>query len=148
MRLKKDYSFGVVFFFVKDLFVFLRKISMNWYKEAQLIVDNPSVNYLHIGHPESPHESTKKGLWFWHQGRIITKDLDPEMQIGFEEETHGNWGEMNRAKPIYFGRFDLSTKENLVSVVVPISKRQLNLPGPLIRALVKTFGDDINIHKY
>ena len=122
---------------------------MNWYKKAQLLIeDNPSINYLHIGHPESPNESTKKGLWFWHQGRIITKDLDPEMQIGFEEETHGNWGEMNRAKPIYFGRFDLSTKENLVSVVVPISKRQLNLPGPLIRALVKTFGDDINIHKY
>ena len=120
-----------------------------WYKLAQLTITDDTVGhgYLNIGHPESNHESAQKMLWFWHDGKIITKDVTGT-KIGENEETHSSWGEFNMADPLYQGRFDSSSEGKLISLVGPYEKRNLDLPGPLLKELIRTFGDDIKIYRY
>ena len=118
--------------------------TMNWYKKAQIIMndndENNGIPYTDIGH--NSYTDKKLGfLWFWGNGKLIVEEQDYRGLYTHETMMPGAF-----AEGYYKGRYDPNT--NKLSLVRPDDEIVRDVPKPLIRALTGRFGKDIIIHVY
>jgi len=115
---------------------------MNWYKTAQIIIDDDSedpVPYTNIGH-NSYTDKALGVLWFWINGKLVVEEEDYRGLFNHEKMLPGAFAEGH-----YKGRYDPNT--NVASLVRPTDKMFKPVPKPLIKTLSERFGE-ITIRVY
>ena len=117
---------------------------MNWYKTAQIIMNDEDTDngipYTDIGH--NSYTDKKLGfLWFWVNNKLVVEEEDYRGLFTHEKMLPGAF-----AEGYYKGRYDPNT--NKASLVRPTNKMFRPIPDGIFKALTERFGDEIKIHIY
>jgi hypothetical protein len=119
---------------------------MNWYKQAQQVVENPTIPYYEIGHEgEGTFEHSEPNLmWLFSNGVVNVVEetvMTPEHQSAFPDES---------IEDFYSGRYEPDTGR--LSVMIPYSQKiqriRRQVPSMIMRLLRSKFPEIQGVYVY